>query len=50
MRGAMTTLMTAFSRNSRVISPTEKPNFSTIRKPAKTMKICRRAPDMKVSR
>jgi hypothetical protein len=43
-------LMAAFNRNKRVMSSTPKPNFSTIKKPAKTTKICRRAPPMKVNR
>ncbi len=43
-------LMAAFNRNQRVMSSTPKPNFSAIKKPAKTTQICRRAPPMKVNR
>jgi len=46
----MNTFISALIMNSAAIPATEKWNFSTIRKPAKTMKICRRAPARKVSR
>ena len=42
-------ITTALTRNSNVIAVTSKPNFSTIRKPANTTKICLLPPDMNTS-